>query len=91
MENHISKLSATDAVRDFSRLLDRIGSGAEFIIERHGEAVAVVGPSNTAPRRLSECRAAKIPCASAAPDPRFARDLDEIIAENPAGEPPLWD
>jgi len=91
VENHISRLSATDAVRDFSRLLDRVSSGAEFIIERHGEAIAVFGPSNTAPRRLSECRAAKIPRSSSAPDSRFALDLDEIIAGNPSGEPPAWD
>lgn len=78
-------------MRDFSRLLDRAGSGAEFIIERRGEPIAVFGPSNTAPRRLSECRAARIPHSSSAPDPGFARDLDRIIAGNPAAEPPAWD
>jgi antitoxin (DNA-binding transcriptional repressor) of toxin-antitoxin stability system len=82
--NHISRLSATDAVRDFSRLLDRVGSGAEFNSERPGEPVAVFAPSNTARRRLSECRAVSIRRSSSAPDPDFARDLDYIIAGNTA-------
>lgn len=91
MENHISRLSATEAVRDFSRLLDRVSSGAEFIIERHGEPVAIFSPPNPAPRRVSECCAAKLPRPSCAPDPAFANDLTGIIAGNPVSEPPEWD
>lgn len=91
MRNQILRLTATEAARDFSRLLDRIQEGAEAIIERHSEPVArVVGAAGT-PRRISECMAIRIARPSVAPDPDFARDLQDIIKGNPAGEVSEWE
>jgi antitoxin (DNA-binding transcriptional repressor) of toxin-antitoxin stability system len=89
--NQILRLSATEAARDFSRLLDRIEAGGEAIIERHSRAVALIGPAATAPRRISECLAVPLARPSAAPDSEFAADLEEIIRGNPAVEFPSWE
>ena len=54
MEKHIS---ATDAVREFSELLNRVKfRGERYIIERTGKPVARIEPTDPSPRRrtLSE-------------------------------------
>ena len=91
MKNQIQRLTATEAARDFSRLLDRVEAGEEAIIERHSEPVAVIGPATVSPRRLSECIAVKLARPSATLDPGFARDLEEIIHGSTPLEPPAWE
>ena len=91
MKNQIERLSATEAARDFSRLLDRVESGGEAVIERHAKPVAVVGPAFAAPRRISDCIALPIGRPSAIADPGFAADLEEIIAGHPVPENPEWE
>jgi prevent-host-death family protein len=85
------RITATEAARDFSRLLDRVSAGAEAVIERHTEPVAVLSPVDLAPRKLSECIAIRLARPSTSPDHRFAADLAEIIREASADEPPVWD
>ncbi len=85
------RLTATQAARDFSRLLDRVENGAEAIIERHSRPVAVIRPPDVVPRRISECMAIKLTRPSVAPDPDFAKDLKEIIEGHRTEEPPSWD
>ena len=54
MEKHIS---ATDAVREFSELLNRVKfRGERYIIERTGKPMARIEPTDPSPRRrtLSE-------------------------------------
>ncbi len=49
MEKHIS---ATDAVREFSELLNRVKfRGERYIIERSGKPVARIEPTDPSPRR----------------------------------------
>jgi antitoxin (DNA-binding transcriptional repressor) of toxin-antitoxin stability system len=91
VKNQILRLTATEAARDFSRLLDRIEAGDEAIIERHSEPVATISPATLAPRRISECMAVNLARLSSSPDPEFAADLADIIRGNPAVEPPSWD
>lgn len=91
MKNQILRLSATEAARDFSRLLDRIEAGAEAIIERHSRPVAVMTPAEIAPRRISECLALRLARPSAVLDSRFGADLEDIIRGHPVGEPPSWE
>ena len=91
MKNQILRLTATEAARDFSRLLDRIEAGGEAIIERHSQAVAMMGPAASAPRRISECLAVPLARPSTAPDADFAADLEDIIRGNPAVEFPSWE
>jgi len=91
VKNQILKLTATEAARDFARLLDRVEHGAEAVIERHSEPVAMLTPVYSAPRRVSECLAVKLPKPSARADREFAADLEEIIRGNPAESRPAWD
>jgi prevent-host-death family protein len=90
MKNRI-RITATEAARDFSRLLDRVSTGAEAVIERHAEPVAVLSPPEFAPRKLSECIAMRLARPAVVPDERFAEDLAAIIRGGAADEPPTWD
>jgi antitoxin (DNA-binding transcriptional repressor) of toxin-antitoxin stability system len=78
-KKHLLRLTATHAARDFSRLLDLVEEGAEAVIERRQQAVAVIRPAKTMPRRTSECLAVRLARRSVRPDPGFARDLQAII------------
>ena len=91
MKNQILRLTATEAARQFSELLDRVEAGEQAIIERHSEPVAVIVPASGAPRRLSDCLAVRLSRPSLRPDPGFAADLEEIIRGNPAAEFPDWE
>jgi antitoxin (DNA-binding transcriptional repressor) of toxin-antitoxin stability system len=43
----VKQLSATDASRRFSELLDSVErSGESFVVMRHGRAVATIGPTS---------------------------------------------
>lgn len=43
----MKQLSATDASRRFSEVLDDVeGSGQSYVVVRHGRAVATIGPTN---------------------------------------------
>jgi prevent-host-death family protein len=91
VKNQILRLTATEAARDFSGLLDRVEAGQEAVIERHSEPVAIIAPAGHGPRRLSECIAVALARPSSSPDPDFAADLQDIIQGNPAVEPPSWE
>lgn len=72
MATHVS---ATEAVRTFSDLLNRIRyRGEEFVVERAGEAVCRMTPS-TPPRRLSLRQLAALLDELPRPEPGFASDL----------------
>lgn len=90
MKNRI-RISATEAARSFSALLDRVAGGSEATIERHAEPVALLTPVESAPRRLSDCIGVRISRSSSAPDSKFHDDLTDIIRGHPTGEPPAWD
>ena len=91
VKNQIRRISATRAAREFSKLLDSIQLGAEFVIERHSEAVAEIGPSGQAPRKLSDCLALNLRKSSARADPDFGLELMEIIRGAATEEPPVWE
>ena len=91
MKNQILRITATAAARDFSGLLDLVERGAEAVIERHSQPVAVIRPAETAPRRASECLALRMARPAVTPDPGFAGDLKAIIEGHPKGEPTGWE
>lgn len=84
-------MSATEAARNFSELLDRVSRGEQAFIERRNELVAVVAPPSDAPLRISDCLKVQLPGPSAAPDPDFASDLERIIRNHATSEPVPWD
>ncbi len=70
----MTDISATEAARSFSRLLDDIEHGGRsFTIVRHGRAVAHLAPVPT-----GSGRAVKDLLRGHRPDPDWRRHLDEL-------------
>jgi antitoxin (DNA-binding transcriptional repressor) of toxin-antitoxin stability system len=68
------RVSATDAARQFSDLLDQVErDGETFVVERRGRAVASIAPAAAVSGRT-----VKEVLRSHAPDPSWARELDEL-------------
>jgi prevent-host-death family protein len=70
----LRQLSATDAARRFSELLDRVErSGESYVVVRHGRAVATIGPvGGGTGKALKEALRAN------RPDPDWADELREL-------------
>ena len=70
----MKQLSATDASRRFSEVLDSVErSGESFVVMRHGRAVATIGPtSGGAGKALKEALRAN------RPDDAWASELREL-------------
>jgi antitoxin (DNA-binding transcriptional repressor) of toxin-antitoxin stability system len=85
------RVSATEASRSFSRLLDAIEAGRRFLIHRRGRDVCVMAPPLVVGRRASECLAYVRGRSPVVLDDRFGEDLLEILAGEPAEERPSWD
>ena len=86
-------VSEADAANDFASLLARVRAGAEVVIERDAEAVAVIRPAAAHARLLTESlRLAKARGSDATLDANFGRDLEAVVSSH--GEPlipPAWD
>lgn len=84
-------MSATEAARTFSDVLNRVASGEQIEVTRNGATVAVIGPPRKtrfmSPERFREVMASLPPT-----DDDFVRDLEEIrrsVGPPPSGDP--WD
>jgi prevent-host-death family protein len=66
-------MSATDAARSFSDVLNRVAAGEQIEVTRSGAAVAVIGPPTT--RMISAVRFRDLIATAPAPDDDFAADL----------------
>jgi hypothetical protein len=81
----VTRVSATDAVRTFSDLLNRIRyRREEFLVERGGETICRMTPAGSAGLTLGELAA--LLRALPSPDPKFARDVRD--ATKGQGKPP---
>jgi antitoxin (DNA-binding transcriptional repressor) of toxin-antitoxin stability system len=70
------RLTATDAARRFSDLLDQVErEGETFVVERRGRAVASIGPAAVASGRMVKDLLRNQPA-----DPRWPRELAELRA-----------
>ena len=77
MELHISE---GDLAKDVRSILQRVETGAEIVIERDAQPVAVIRPAEPVRRKISEC-IALMPAGSAATiDPDFAKDVEAAMA-----------
>jgi antitoxin (DNA-binding transcriptional repressor) of toxin-antitoxin stability system len=86
------RVSEAEAASDFLSLLALVRAGAEVVIERDTEAVAVIGPAAPHVRLLSESRrVAEERGSSATLDGDFWRDLEAVISShrNPLTPPAL--
>jgi antitoxin (DNA-binding transcriptional repressor) of toxin-antitoxin stability system len=89
-------ISEGDLARDVRSILQRVETGAEIVIERDAQPVAVIRPVAPVRRKISECIALMPADSTAAIDPDFAKDVGEAIAAHrepgPEGAPaPAWD
>ncbi len=74
-----TRVSATEAVRTFSDLLNRIRyRGEEFVVERAGEPVCRMTPA-ASPRRLTLSELASLLREAPSPDARFASDVRAAV------------
>ena len=74
----MKRITATEASRNFSRILDEAEhEGETFLVERNGNAVAEIRP---APRRSTVEDLLRI-LRMSPPDPDFERDMREILAD----------
>jgi len=70
----LKQLSATDAARRFSELLDRVEQrGESVVIVRHGRAVATIGPAGA-----GTGKALKEVLRAHRPDPDLADEVREL-------------
>lgn len=77
------RITATAAARDFSDVLDRVEHrGDEFVVERHGRAVATITPV-TPPRRAKWGELLALLDDLPRPDAAFVRDLKKLRREQP--------
>ena len=83
-------VSATEASRSFSAILDRVELGERFLIERHGASICLMAPPPITGRRASECLALVQARAPVLLDGRFGEDLLDIIANEPPDRRP-WE
>lgn len=73
----MKQLSATDASRRFSEVLDDVEqSGESYVVVRHGRAVATIGPTNG-----GTGKALKEVLRAGSPDDRWADEVRELREE----------
>ena len=89
-------VNEADAVHNLASILERVQAGAEVIIERDAQPLAVIRAA--APKRLtiSECIALaemheQQSGLSPVLDPDFAADVEQIIRDRKPRQPPSWD
>jgi antitoxin (DNA-binding transcriptional repressor) of toxin-antitoxin stability system len=87
---HISEIEAANR---FAKLLARLRTGEEIVIEDDSRAVAVVRPAEPSLRLLSESlRLAREHGSKATLDEDFSKDVEAGIASHRKPlEPPTWD
>jgi prevent-host-death family protein len=75
----VARLTATEAARNFSEVLNRVGAGEEIEIVRNGAPVAVLAPPRA--RLLPASRLRALLAALPNVDEAFADDLRRIRRE----------
>jgi hypothetical protein len=86
-------ITEADLARDVPAVLEKIRQGAEFIVERNAQPVAIIKSPQFRGRPIDECIAmAKAHGSHATLDDEFAKDLDDIInSHREPLNPPAWD
>lgn len=89
-----TRLTVTEAVRNFSEILGRVRfKGERFVLLKGGRPVAELGPTDAAPVRLEELPAIleSLPHLDPEDADRFARELESArAAVGPMPGPP-WE
>lgn len=85
------RISATEASRSFSRLLDQVEAGRRFLVHRYGRDVCVMRPPSVQGRRASECLEILRARSPVFLDAGFGAGLLEVLAGEEAEERPSWE
>jgi antitoxin (DNA-binding transcriptional repressor) of toxin-antitoxin stability system len=92
MEPQVIHISEAELAKDVRSILQRVETGAEIIIERDTQPVAVLRAAAPVRRKISECIALLPADSTATIDPDFAQDVEAAIAAHREPlEPPAWD
>jgi antitoxin (DNA-binding transcriptional repressor) of toxin-antitoxin stability system len=96
MDPRVMHVSEADAVRDLAAILKRVQAGAEVVIERDSQPLAVIRAAAPVRRTISQSIAlaeAHEKETGQAPvlDPDFAADVDQIVRNRKPWNPPSWD
>jgi antitoxin (DNA-binding transcriptional repressor) of toxin-antitoxin stability system len=79
-------MTATEAARSFSDVLNRVAGGEEIEVTRSGAPVAVIRPPQG--RLISAARFRELLATAPSPDADFGEDLRHIRASaGPPGDP----
>jgi prevent-host-death family protein len=82
----VARLTATEAARSFSEVLNRATAGEEIEITRSGATVAVVGPPKA--RMISAGRFLELMRSAPPVDDQFAGDVRDVRVEAGPAESP---
>jgi antitoxin (DNA-binding transcriptional repressor) of toxin-antitoxin stability system len=85
-----TRLSATEASRSFSSLLDEVESGRRFVVHRRGRDLCTIAPAAVEGRRASECLDLLRARSPVLLDEGFGEDLLRVLAEESPEERPAW-
>lgn len=77
----MARLTATEAARSFSDVLNRVTAGEEVEVTRSGAPVAVIGPATA--RLISAERFRELIATAPRPDDAFADDIRALRAAVP--------
>ena len=69
----MAQMTATDAARNFSEVLNRVADGEEIEVTRSGASVAVISPPKS--RLISAERFRELIATAPVPDADFAADV----------------
>jgi antitoxin (DNA-binding transcriptional repressor) of toxin-antitoxin stability system len=82
-------ISATQAARSFSEVLNRVDlRGEVFVIERGGRAVARIGPA--APTHFTGADFAALMKRLPRPDDEYLDIVEQVVSNQSPIEPPPW-
>jgi antitoxin (DNA-binding transcriptional repressor) of toxin-antitoxin stability system len=84
------RVSATQVSRSFSRILDRVETGARFVVHRHGKDVCLMAAPPLGSRTAAQCLDILQGRAPVQLDARFGDDLLAILAAETTDTSP-WD
>lgn len=93
MRKRAIRVSEAEAASDLPSLLAQVRAGAEVVIERDAEAIAVIRPAEPRVRSLSDSlRLARTRGSKVTLDGDFGRDLDAVFnSHRDPLTPPAWD
>jgi len=85
-------ISEAELAKDVRSVVQRVQTGAEVVIERDAQPVAVIRPPEPLRRKISECIALLPADSTAIIDADFSKDVEAAIAAHREPlEPPAWD